>query len=318
MSDVVDEVLARHPVIDGHNDLAFALRELNGYNLDEYPLDRHQQRTHTDLVRLAQGGVGGQFWSVYVPSSLQGDRAVTATLEQIDFVLHMVARYPERLALACTADEVESAFASGRIASLLGAEGGHSIDCSLAVLRVLHSLGVRYLTLTHNDNVPWADAATDAAEHDGLTDFGRDVVREMNAVGMLVDVADHVEHVRRGGRHRPRRPGRRLRRLCRAAGRSRGRDRLPSAACRARGARLVIDRPCSADRTQRTTRAAGGGGRGEMTRCGDGCPHAGTPQSVDKRVYNSPGLGENIVNSGDNLCVGKIHPKILAMRSCGL
>jgi membrane dipeptidase len=196
MSDVSETadargVLARYPILDGHNDLAYAMRELTGYDLSEYPLDQRQERTRTDLVRLAEGGVGGQFWSVYVPSSLQGDRAVTATLEQIDFVLHMVAMYPGQLELALTADDVERAFGAGRIASLMGAEGGHSIDSSLAVLRVLHSLGVRYMTLTHNDNVPWADSATDTPKHGGLTDFGRDVVREMNAIGMLVDLS-HV------------------------------------------------------------------------------------------------------------------------------
>jgi membrane dipeptidase len=185
------EVLAAHPIIDGHNDLAYAMRNHSNYDLSDYPLDQRQDRTRTDLVRLDEGGVGGQFWSVYVPSSLQGEHAVTATLEQIDFVLHMVASYPKRLELALTADDVERALAAGRIASLMGAEGGHSIDSSLAVLRVLHSLGVRYMTLTHNDNVPWADSATDTPEHGGLTDFGRDVVREMNRLGMLVDIS-HV------------------------------------------------------------------------------------------------------------------------------
>jgi membrane dipeptidase len=187
--DHARELLARHPIVDGHNDLPWAMRELNGYDTAAYPLDVRQTRTRTDLPRLAEGGVGGQFWSVFVPSKLSGDRAVTATLEQIDFVLHMLARYPDRLQLALTADDVEQACAAGRIASLMGAEGGHSIDCSLAVLRVLHALGVRYMTLTHNDNVPWADSATDVAEHGGLTDFGRDVVREMNTLGMLVDLS---------------------------------------------------------------------------------------------------------------------------------
>ena len=190
-ADQARAVLAAHPIVDGHNDLPHAMRKLTGYDLSDYPLDQRQQRTHTDLVRLADGGVGAQFWSVYVPSSLQGDRAVTATLEQIDFVLHMVAQYPEQLDLALSADDVERAFEAGRIASLMGAEGGHSIDSSLAVLRVLHSLGVRYMTLTHNDNVPWADSATDTPKHGGLTDFGRAVVREMNAIGMLVDLS-HV------------------------------------------------------------------------------------------------------------------------------
>jgi membrane dipeptidase len=181
-------ILDRQPVIDGHNDLPIALRELNGYDLDAYPLDRAQTQTCTDLVRLRRGGVGGQFWSVYVPCSA-GARSVQMTIEQIDFVLRMIARYPDDLALALTAADVESAIASGRVASLMGAEGGHSIDSSLAVLRTLHALGVRYMTLTHNDNVPWADSATDDAVVGGLTDFGRDVVREMNRLGMLVDLS---------------------------------------------------------------------------------------------------------------------------------
>jgi membrane dipeptidase len=189
--EIARELLAAHPIVDGHNDLPWAMRELNRYDTAAYPLDHRQNRTHTDLVRLRDGGVGGQFWSVFVPSNLPGGTAVTATLEQIDFVLHMVAEYPGHLQLALTADDVERAFDQHRIASLMGAEGGHSIDSSLAVLRVLHSLGVRYMTLTHNDNVPWADSATDQPEHGGLTDFGREVVREMNGLGMLVDLS-HV------------------------------------------------------------------------------------------------------------------------------
>jgi membrane dipeptidase len=188
---VARELLAAHPIVDGHNDLPWAMRDLNGYDTVAYPLDHRQNRTRTDLVRLRDGGVGGQFWSVFVPSKLSGDHAVTATLEQIDFVLHMVAEYPDHLQLALGADDVERAFAAHRVASLMGAEGGHSIDSSLAVLRVLHSLGVRYMTLTHNDNVPWADSATDEPVHGGLTDFGREVVTEMNGLGMLVDLS-HV------------------------------------------------------------------------------------------------------------------------------
>ncbi|WP_084181601.1 dipeptidase [Jatrophihabitans endophyticus] len=166
------------------------MRQLNGYDLDAYPVDVVQTATHTDLVRLRDGGVGAQFWSVYVPTRF-GAGSVTGTLEQIDFVLRMIARYPDRLALALTAADVDAAWSTGRIASLLGAEGGHSIDSSLAVLRTLHALGVRYLTLTHNDNVPWADSATDVPAVGGLSDFGRDVVREMNRLGMLVDLS-HV------------------------------------------------------------------------------------------------------------------------------
>ncbi|HVU92997.1 MAG TPA: dipeptidase [Jatrophihabitans sp.] len=188
--DRARDVLSRHPVLDGHNDLPWAMREHCAYDFDAYPLDVEQSATRTDLVRLARGGVGAQFWSVYVPASL-GPRSVAVTLEQVDFVLRMIAHYPERLQLALTADDVEAALAAGRVASLMGAEGGHSIDSSLAVLRTLDALGVRYLTLTHNDNVSWADSATDAPAVGGLSPFGREVVAEMNRLGMLVDIS-HV------------------------------------------------------------------------------------------------------------------------------
>ncbi|MFI9331592.1 dipeptidase [Kitasatospora sp. NPDC052868] len=185
-------VLRDTPVVDGHNDLPWAMREQAGYDLDALDLAADQRdRLHTDLARLAAGGVGAQFWSVYVPARLAGDHAVSATLEQIDFVRALVARYPDRFRLALTADDMAAARAEGRIASLMGAEGGHSIDCSLATLRALHALGVRYLTLTHNDNLPWADSATDKPVAGGLTRFGEEVVREMNRLGMLVDLS-HV------------------------------------------------------------------------------------------------------------------------------
>ncbi|MFJ3218676.1 dipeptidase [Kitasatospora sp. NPDC086801] len=185
-------LLRTAPVVDGHNDLPWAMREQAGYDLGAVDLAADQSdRLHTDLARLAEGGVGAQFWSVYVPTRLAGDHAVSATLEQIDFVHALVERYPDRLRLARTADDMEAARAEGRIASLMGAEGGHSIDCSLATLRALHELGVRYLTLTHNDNVPWADSATDKPAAGGLTRFGEEVVREMNRLGMLVDLS-HV------------------------------------------------------------------------------------------------------------------------------
>ncbi|HET8987171.1 MAG TPA: membrane dipeptidase, partial [Humibacillus sp.] len=154
-------LLAEHPLIDGHNDLPWAAREQAGYDFDALDIAGPVATTQTDLPRLDAGGVGGQFWSVFVPSTLQGDSAVAATLEQVDAVHRMVSTYADRLAVARTADEVERARESGRIASLLGAEGGHSIGCSLGTLRMLHVLGVRYLTLTHNDNTPWADSATD-------------------------------------------------------------------------------------------------------------------------------------------------------------
>ncbi|SCD69650.1 membrane dipeptidase [Streptomyces sp. SolWspMP-sol7th] len=162
------------------------------YDLGRLDIAEDQRGSlHTDLARLAAGGVGGQFWSVYVPAELAGDEAVAATLEQIDCVDQLLARYPERLAEARTADDMEAARASGRIASLKGAEGGHSIANSLGTLRAFHALGVRYMTLTHNSNTDWADSATDEPAHDGLTRFGVEVVREMNRLGMLVDLS-HV------------------------------------------------------------------------------------------------------------------------------
>ena len=184
-------MLSRFPLIDGHNDLPWAIRESSGSDLGEASIERRLPRFHTDIPRLVEGGIGGQWWSVFVPGTLKGDEAVRVTLEQVDIVHQMIARYPERFSLALTADDVEAAFASGRIASLLGAEGGHSIGGSLAVLRSLHALGVRYMTLTHNQNVGWADSATDIPDVGGLSPFGRDVVREMQRLGMLVDLS-HV------------------------------------------------------------------------------------------------------------------------------
>jgi len=182
--------LLRHsPLVDGHNDLAWALRDAGGQDLAMTDLAGPVGFTHTDLPRLAEGGVGAQFWSVYVPVSLAGEAAVAVTLEQIDFVHRMAGRYPDRLELALTAADVERIFAAGRVASLIGAEGGHSIACSLGALRALYRLGVRYLTLTHNANVPWADSATDEPAAGGLTTFGRQVVAEMQRLGMLVDLS---------------------------------------------------------------------------------------------------------------------------------
>jgi membrane dipeptidase len=180
------------PVFDGHNDLAWALHALADGDLDALdPGTSLLGRTHTDLDRLAAGGVAAQFWSVYVPSTLGEAEAAVATLRQIDLVLRMIERYPERLMLATTVAEVRAARASGRIASLLGAEGGHCIASSLAVLRTFHRLGVRYLTLTHNHSTRWADSATDAPVAGGLSAFGEEVVREMNRLGMIVDLS-HV------------------------------------------------------------------------------------------------------------------------------
>ena len=188
-SDTARALLGRSPLVDGHNDLAWELREAGAQDLASTDLAVPLGFTHTDLPRLASGGVGAQFWSVYVPVSLAGEAAVATTLEQIDFVHRMIGRYPERLELALTAADVERIFAAGKIASLLGAEGGHSIASSPGVLRMLYRLGVRYLTLTHNANVPWADSATDEPAAGGLTDFGRQVVAEMQRLGMLVDLS---------------------------------------------------------------------------------------------------------------------------------
>ena len=184
-------MLRRFPLVDGHNDLPWALRERSPGGLADVNLAGPVTGTHTDLPRLAVGGVGAQFWSVFVPASLAGHSAVTTVLEQIDLARRMIAGYPQATELALTARDVERIFASGRVASLLGAEGGHAIAGSLGVLRMLYALGVRYMTLTHNANVGWADSATDDPQAGGLTEFGRDVVREMQRIGMLVDLS-HV------------------------------------------------------------------------------------------------------------------------------
>ncbi|MFZ9394760.1 MAG: dipeptidase [Erythrobacter sp.] len=188
------------PVFDGHNDAPMQLREragnvINGFDFED-TTDTGAEHPggsvmHTDLARLRRGKVGAQYWSVYVPASLAEPAAVQATLEQIDVTRRLVARYPNELQVALTADDVEAAIKRGRIASLMGMEGGHSIGSSLAVLRQMYAVGARYMTLTHSKNTPWADSATDAPAHDGLTDFGRDVVREMNRIGMQVDLS-HV------------------------------------------------------------------------------------------------------------------------------
>ncbi|MBC2869095.1 dipeptidase [Streptomyces mexicanus] len=184
------ELLREFPVVDGHNDLPWALREQVRYDLAARDIAvRQDGHLHTDLPRLREGGVGAQYWSVYVRAD-QPD-PVPATLEQIDCVRQLLARHPRDLAPALTAADMEAARREGRIASLMGAEGGHSIACSLGTLRGLYALGVRYLTLTHNDNVPWADSATDEPGVGGLSAFGREVVREMNRLGMLVDLS-HV------------------------------------------------------------------------------------------------------------------------------
>jgi membrane dipeptidase len=184
-------LLKQTPLIDGHNDYPWALREKAQRNLEKLDIARPQPSIMTDVARLRAGGVGGQFWSVYVPVELTGGSAVTATLEEIDTVHQMVRRYPETFELALTADDVERIFAKGRIASLIGMEGGHSIDNSLAALRMFYRLGARYMTLTHSKNTAWADSATDDPKFGGLAPFGEAVVSEMNWLGMLVDLS-HV------------------------------------------------------------------------------------------------------------------------------
>ena len=189
-------LLKTTPLVDGHNDLPWALRTFPGVDVsraDGFGIDltETQSQLHTDIPRLRAGGVGVQFWFVYVPCRLVGDAAVTAVVQQCELVHSLTAKYSAHLQISRTASEARETFASGRIASFLGAEGGHSIDSSLGILRALHRLGVRYMTLTHNENVPWADSATDEPTVGGLSDFGREVVAEMNRIGMLVDLS-HV------------------------------------------------------------------------------------------------------------------------------
>ena len=194
-NDLTSRARAIHkqsPLIDGHNDYPWALRDLDpGRDFSRADITGSVPKLMTDIPRLRQGGLGGQFWSVYVPSTMQGKEAVRATLEQIDIVHRMTRRWPETFVMARTATEVERTFKSGKIASMIGMEGGHSIDNSLATLRMLSALGAGYMTLTHSANVPWADSATDKPVLGGLSKFGEEVVREMNWLGMLVDLS-HV------------------------------------------------------------------------------------------------------------------------------
>ncbi|WP_432769175.1 MAG: membrane dipeptidase [Sphingopyxis sp.] len=199
---VAEAALKRAPVFDGHNDVPWALRGREGNMINDFDFEDTTDTAkpdatppaiamHTDLQRLRKGRVGAQFWSVYVPSNPNEPLAVQQTLEQIDVMKRLVARYPDDLMLAATAAELEKAMKAGKIAGMLGMEGGHSIGSSLAVLRQMYDLGARYMTLTHSKNLSWADASTDAPAHGGLTDFGRQVVREMNRIGMIVDLS-HV------------------------------------------------------------------------------------------------------------------------------
>jgi membrane dipeptidase len=198
MRDLV-ELLHAAPLIDGHNDLPWAIRTLRREHPDEPEPDVGGPTPifMTDLPRLRAGGIGGQFWSVYVPSAPAGHHAVTETLEQIDEVYRLVERHPDRLAFARSADDVERVAASGRIASMIGVEGGQSIGASLGALRTLARLGAGYMTLTHNDDTAWADSATGEHVHGGLTRFGEEVVREMNRLGVLVDLSHVSDDVMR-------------------------------------------------------------------------------------------------------------------------
>ena len=183
-------LLREVPLIDGHNDYPWALRQHNpARDLTTLDIRLPQPTIHTDIPRLRAGGVGGQFWSVYVPVEMKGPAAIRATLEQIDIVHRMTRKYPDTFELARTAADIERIFKAGRIASLIGMEGGHSIDNSLAVLRMFFAAGARYMTLTHSANVPWADSGTDKPAAGGLSPFGEEVVREMNRLGMLVDLS---------------------------------------------------------------------------------------------------------------------------------
>ncbi len=196
----VAHVLRTTPLIDGHNDLPWELRtrfkgELEAIDLaadtSALPHAPTDAPLMTDIPRLRAGRVGGQFWSVWIPVEIKGPEAVQTTLEQIDLVKRMAARYPSDLEMAYTAADVRRIHRAGKIASMIGIEGGHQINGSLAVLRQMYDLGARYMTLTHVTNTPWADAATDVPAHHGLTPFGEQVVREMNRLGMLVDLS-HV------------------------------------------------------------------------------------------------------------------------------
>jgi membrane dipeptidase len=189
------KLLESTPLIDGHNDLPWEYRKRVDRRLGEIDIAKDQTKLdpplHTDLPRLRKGGVGAQFWSVYVPVELEGGAATRAVFEQMDVVRRLVERYPNDLELALSADDVVRIHKAGKIASLIGMEGGHAIDSSLPVLRAFYAAGARYMTITHTKNTPWADSATDAPKASGLTKFGEEVIREMNRLGMLVDLS-HV------------------------------------------------------------------------------------------------------------------------------
>lgn len=191
----IERILRGTPVIDGHNDLPWAIRGDHAGNMEGIDLmaDTRQLTPplHTDFPRLRRGGVGGQFWSVYAPASLKGLDNTRAVFEQIDLTRRIIARYPRQLQFADTADGIMRAHRAGRIASMFGIEGGEAINSNLALLRTFREAGVTYMTLTHSTSNDWVDSATDAPKHGGLSPFGEDVVREMNRIGMFVDLS-HV------------------------------------------------------------------------------------------------------------------------------
>lgn len=192
VSERAQRLHAAATLVDGHNDLPWKIRERGTPTFEKFDIAQPQAELHTDIPRLRSGGVKAQFWSVYVPAGTRHDgKALSATLDQIAIVKSMLDKYPETFEFAGSADDVERITASGKIASLIGVEGGHSIENSLLVLRQLHAQGARYMTLTHSDTLDWADSATDDPRHNGLTPFGEEVVREMNRLGMLVDIS-HV------------------------------------------------------------------------------------------------------------------------------
>src|SRR6056297_3205827 len=188
------EILESVPLFDGHNDAPRQYRNRVGYKfsaLDFYDTTQLENPMHTDIPRLKEGRVGAQWWSVYVSAYIPEPEAVKQTMEQIDFVHRMAERYPDEFEMAYTAADVERIFADGKSASLIGMEGGHSINNSLATLRMFYDLGARYMTITHGRTLDWADAAGDEPRHGGLTEFGEEVIREMNRLGMMVDLS-HV------------------------------------------------------------------------------------------------------------------------------
>jgi membrane dipeptidase len=192
VTDAARQVHSAGFVFDGHNDLPWAVRTDFGSSFDQAEISKNVPKLNTDIPRLRQGNVGAQFWSVFVPAStMQEGTAFKTTMEQIELVRAMVKRYPETFELARTVDDIERIRKNGKIASLMGVEGGHSIEDSIENLRRLHKMGAGYMTLTHSDTLSWADAATDDPKNDGLTPFGEEVVREMNRLGMLVDLS-HV------------------------------------------------------------------------------------------------------------------------------